>query len=91
MAKDEIIQESEVIVSPRGRKQELMPELCEALKALKPGQALRLEGTFGSVPKEDRSRVSQIVRKNWRAVRNDQLRIDYDTNGVVQVRVKAAR
>jgi hypothetical protein len=88
MAKDEIIPASEVVVSPRGRKVELMPELCEALRALKPGEALRLSATFGEVPKDQRSRVSQVIRKNWRAVREDQLRIDYDTKGVVQVRVK---
>jgi hypothetical protein len=85
---DEIISADEVVVSPRGRKIELIPELCESLKALKKGQALRLATTIGEVPKEKRSAVSQMVRKHWRHVRNDDLRIDYDMKGVPQVRVK---
>ncbi len=85
---DEIISADEVVVSPRGRKMELIPELCDALKGLKKGQALRLTSTFGEVPKEERSAVSQAVRKHWRAVRQDDLRIDYDMKGVPQVRVK---
>lgn len=86
---DEIISAGDVVVSPRGRKKELMPELCATLKGLKAGQAVRLSSTFGEVPKEDRSRVSQIVRKHWRAVREDEMRIDYDTKGIPQVRVKS--
>lgn len=85
---DEIISAGDVVVSPRGRKKELMPELCATLKALKVGQAARLSSTFGEVPKEDRSRVSQIIRKHCRAVRDDEMRIDYDTKGVPQVRIK---
>lgn len=85
---DEIIAANDVVVSPRGRKKELMPELCASLKALKPGQALRLSETFGEVPKEKRSAVSQSVRKHWRAVRSDEPRLDYDAKGVLQVRVR---
>jgi hypothetical protein len=86
---DEIINASDVVVSPRGRKKELIPELLTTFKALKVGQAVRLSSTFGEVSKEDRSRVSQIIRKHCRAVREDEMRIDYDTKGVPQVRIKS--
>jgi hypothetical protein len=66
----------------------LIPELLTTFKALKVGQAVRLSSTFGEVAKEDRSRVSQIIRKHCRAVREDEMRIDYDTKGVPQVRIK---
>lgn len=85
---DEIINAGDVVVSPRGRKKEIMPDLCATLKALKPGQAVRLSSTFGEVPKEKRSAVSQVVRKHWRHVRDDEPRLDYDAKGVLQVRVK---
>jgi hypothetical protein len=86
---DEIINASDVVVSPRGRKKELIPELLTTFKALKVGQAVRLSSTFGEVSKEDRSRVSQIIRKHCRAVREEEMRIDYDMKGVPQVRIKS--
>lgn len=89
---DEIISEEEVTVSPRGRKVEIDEALAKTLKSLKPGQAARLTSTFGPVEKSRRATVSAIIRKHWRHVRNDELRIDYDSNtGVPQVRVRAAR
>lgn len=89
--KDEIINETDVVVSPRGRKAELDPELVELLKSVKSGQAIRLASYFGPVAKEDRSRVSQSLRKHWRAGRTDDIRIDYTPEGIPQVRVKAKR
>ena len=72
------------------RKEEgIDPELLTTFKALKVGQAVRLSSTFGEVAKEDRSRVSQVIRKHCRAVREDEMRIDYDTKGVPQVRIKS--
>lgn len=88
---DEIISADDVIVSPRGRKAEIMPDLAALLKKVKATDAVRLSGTFGNVPKEKRAQVSQIIRKHWRHVRNDDCRIDYDTNGVPQVRVRQSK
>ena len=89
---DEIISEDEVTVSPRGRKVEINPEMAAKFSKLKPGQAIRLSDTFGSVDKPRRATVSAIIRKHWRHVREDDLRIDYDANtGVPCVRCKAAK
>lgn len=84
---DEIISADDVIVSPRGRKAELDQDQIKAYKALKPGQALLMSSTFGSVPKEQRSRVSQEIRKNFDAARSEKPRIDYTPDGVPQVRI----
>lgn len=89
---DEIISEDEVTVSPRGRKVEIDAELAAKFAKLKPGQAVRLSETFGSVEKPRRATVSAIIRKHWRHVREDDLRIDYDANtGIPCVRCKAAK
>jgi hypothetical protein len=88
---DEFIDANEVVVSPRGRKVEINPDLAASLKKVKAGQAIILRETFGNVPKASRSAVSQIIRKHWRHVRNDDCRIDYDTAGVPQVRIRAAK
>jgi len=89
---DEIISEDEVTVSPRGRKVEINPEMAAKFAKLKPGQAIRLTDTFGTVEKPRRATVSAIIRKHWRHVRQDDLRIDYDANtGVPCVRCKAAK
>jgi hypothetical protein len=86
---DEIIRADEVVVSPRGRKAEIDPELVAKFKALKPGEAIKLGAYFGSVPKAERSKVSQQMRKHWEIARKDGIRIDYTPEGVPQVRVKA--
>jgi len=85
---DEIISAEEVSVSPRGRKVEINPDLASTLKKLKAGQAARLTATFGEVSKPHRATVSSIIRKHWRHVRDDDLRIDYTAEGVPQVRVR---
>jgi hypothetical protein len=88
---DEFISEDEVSVSPRGRKVEIMPDLAATLKKVQPGKAVRLSATFGEVPKEKRATVSSVIRKHWRHVRADEPRIDYNTAGVPQVRVKQSK
>ena len=86
---DEFISAEDVVVSPRGRKLEINPELAATLKKLKVGQAVRLSDTIGPVSKEKRATVSTVIRKHWRHVREDAIRIDYATDGVPQVRVRA--
>lgn len=88
---DEFISDDEVQVSPRGRKVEINPDLANLLKKVKSGQALRLTETFGEVPKAKRGSVSSVIRKHWRHVRTDDLRIDYSATGVAQVRVRSAK
>lgn len=88
---DEFVPADEVVVSPRGRKANLDAELVSKFAALPAGMAWVGRGYFGAVPKADRARVSQIVRKHWRAARADDVRIDYTPEGVIQVRAKAAK
>lgn len=86
---DEIISAEDVVVSPRGRKAELDPKLVAKFRALKAGEAIVLSEYYGEVPKAERSKVSQQMRKHWDAARADGIRIDYTPAGVPQVRVKA--
>lgn len=85
---DEFISIDEVTVSPRGRKKVIDATLAEMLGKLSEGQAVRLSGKFGNVPKAQRAAVSQVIRKHWTHVRTDACRIDYTPEGVPQVRVK---
>jgi hypothetical protein len=86
--KDEIISVDEVVASPRGRHIEKDTELMEAFRSLKPWQAMRLGNTFGQVSREDRNKVSHIIRRHWEQVRRDAPRIDFSPEGVPQVRVR---
>lgn len=88
---DEFIPADEVSVSPRGRKANLDPDLLAKFSALPANMAWVGRNYFGAVARADRARVSQIVRKHWRAVRADDCRIDYTSEGVIQVRAKAAK
>jgi hypothetical protein len=88
-AADEFISVDEVTVSPRGRKKVIDPALAELLGKVKAGQAVRLTAKFGSVPREQRPAVSQVIRKHWTHVRADACRIDYSPEGVPQVRIKS--
>lgn len=84
-----VIQESEVLVSRRGRTATFDTEMQTAFKSLKKGQALDLTDHMGGpVPKDQRQKVAQEIRKNWRSVRNDDCRIDFGA-GRPQVRVKS--
>lgn len=66
-----IIDRSEVVSLPRGRKTVYRKELLSALKSLKGNQWGVLETEFGSVPKEKRSAVGQTIRKHWAHVKGD--------------------
>ena len=88
---DDFISEDEVVSSPRGRKTQLDPNLVSIFKKLKPGQAVRLGDTFGEVPKEKRATVSSILRKNFRAARDDEPSIRYTPQGIPQVSVRKMR
>jgi len=88
----EIIPASEVRVSPRGRKTTYNQDLIKALKSLKAGQAIKLDPVYGSVPKEQRASVAQNIRKHWKAAREDECRIDWDSEtGIAQVQVKVRK
>lgn len=87
MGKAVVIDESEVQVSRRGRTASFDPDLLDDLGSLKAGKAMDLTPYFGTVEQEDRAKVGQTIRKHWRAVRNDECRIDFGA-GKPQVRVK---
>lgn len=80
----------QVEVAPRGRKVETNPDLVEAFTSLAADQAINLEPLFGVVATDDRPKVSGTIRKNWKACRTDDCRIDYGKSGVPHVRVKVA-
>ena len=86
---DEFISAEAVQVSPRGRKKVLNPDLLATLKKVTAKNAATLGGTFGAVPKAERATVSATIRKHWREVREDEMRIDFTPEGVPQVRVRA--
>jgi hypothetical protein len=90
--KFEIIPVAEVRVSPRGRKTTYNEELIKALKSLKEGQAIKLGELYGNVAKKDRASVAQNIRKHWRAAREDECRIDWDSaTGIAQVQMKVRK
>lgn len=85
-----VIDESEVVVSRRGRTATYDQELLKALGSLKAGKALDVTEHMGGPFKEtaDRQRVAQEIRKHWKATgRADKCRIDFGA-GRAQVRVK---
>jgi len=88
---DEVIPAEEVVPSPRGRHVERDEHLIEALRNLRAWEALRLSSTFGEVDKEDRNKVSHLIRRHWELARNDSPRIDFSPEGVPQVRVRERR
>jgi hypothetical protein len=87
-SEDKVISISEVTSAPRGRKKVITPALAEQLADLRAGQAVALHGTFGNVPQAKRAAVSQVIRKHWQHVRDDQCRISYSPEGVPQVFIK---
>jgi hypothetical protein len=83
---DEIIDLAEVSVAPRGRKADLDKDLVAAFANLPDGKAIRLAKKFGKVAREDRAKVGQTIRKNWKAARPaEKCRINFGTDGVPQV------
>ena len=89
MSADEFIAADAVKVSPRGRKKVLNQDLLATLAKVTPKQGVALKGTFGMVAKSDRPAVAATIRKHWREVRTDEVRIDFTPEGVAQVRVRA--
>lgn len=87
-SKDEVISVDEVIASPRGKHIEKNEELIDAFKGLKPWQAMRLGKTFGKVERDERNKVSHIIRRHWEVARKDLPRIDFSPDGIPQVRVR---
>ena len=86
---DQFIPADSVKVSPRGRKKVLNADLLATLKKVTATKAVALGGSFGTVPREQRATVSATIRKHWREVRSDDVRIDFTPEGVPQVRVRA--
>ena len=91
---DEVIDATDVVVSPRGRKKEIDPKLVEALSRLEPGKAIRLGGMFGAVAKDKRQAVSATIRKHFTHVNGEgegspKCKVDYSPEGIPQVRIKA--
>lgn len=91
LIKFEEIDASAVVVAPRGRKVETDPSLTAAFATLADDKALNLKAMFGTVDPEDRPKVGGTIRKNWRAVREDECRVDFGTTGEPTVRKDAAK
>lgn len=87
--RDNIIPIEQIKKSPRGRPKQLIEGLSDTLKDLKPGYAVLLGQTFGTVPMNDRNRISTVIRKHWKLVRDDRPSIHYTPEGIPQVSVKA--
>lgn len=86
---DEFIDVDAVETSPRGRKPVLDATLLGILKKVPNGKAVRLAGTFGNVPKDQRSAASATIRKHWNAAHPGvKPRIDFTAEGVPQVRAR---
>jgi hypothetical protein len=85
-----VIDATEVVKTPRGRKAEVRPELLADLEQVKPGQAISLGGTFGEVPKAERQKVSAILRRHCqRAWGEGNFALNYSPAGVPQATRKA--
>jgi len=86
--RDEIIEVTEVIPSPRGKRMTFDNELLEIFKRLPKGKAARLSGTFGQVSSEERQRVVHSIKRHWGKVRSDNPSINFSPEGVPQVSVR---
>ena len=82
---DRIIPVTQISKAPRGRKANVNSELLSLLTKVKPGYAANLETIFGSVERDERSRVSQIIRTHWRMCQDTRPSINYTPDGVPQV------
>lgn len=86
---DEIIEVKEIIPSPRGKKLNFDEALLETLKRLPNNKAVRLAGTFGKVPSEDRQKVTHSIKRHWGLVRSDKPSVNFSPEGIPQVSVRA--
>jgi hypothetical protein len=82
---DRIIPVTEIQKAPRGRKANVNGDLLNLLKKVKPGFAADLRGIFGQVPKDERSRVSQVVRTHWKMCQTTKPSLNYSPDGYLQV------
>lgn len=89
-ATDEIIDVSEIVVAPRGRKAVVDTELAAKFADLPVDKAVRLTTKFGSVEKgAPRQKVSGTIRKAWEASgRTEKVRINFGVDGVPTVSAK---
>lgn len=85
MSDDAIISADEVETSRRGRVATYDENLLDLLSKVKPGQAVRLEGTYGQVEKADRQKIGADIRKHWAEVHDTKPRVDFSPEGVPQV------
>lgn len=90
---DEIIDVSQIVVAPRGRKAVIDSELVERFSTLEDGKAVRLSVKFGAVEKgTDRQRVSGSIRKAWaKAKPGTECSINYGVDGVPTVSRKKVK
>jgi hypothetical protein len=84
---DEFIPADQVEVSPRGRKKILNADLLATLEQVTPDRGVVLK-SLGKISKTDRPTVSATIRKHWKEIRTDDVRIDFSTAGFAQVRVR---
>ena len=84
-----IIPVAQVVKAPRGRKANINKALLDLLGKVKPGYAADLTDLFGSVDRDDRSRVSQIIRTHWAMCQSTKPSINYTPTGVPQVSHRA--
>ncbi len=90
----QILTTDQIRKAPRGRKAELMPELVELFATLDIGQMVLLDTEFDPVgdDKTERGKVSQIVRKNFKAARTDAVcSVNFTTEGLAQVSLHEAK
>jgi len=84
---DEFIPADQVEVSPRGRKKILSADLLETLGKVTPKNGVILK-SLGPVAKSYRPTVSATIRKHWKEIRTEDVRIDFSPAGFAQVRVR---
>lgn len=82
---DRLIPVGEIQKAPRGRKPSVNADLLDLLKKVKPGYAANLASIFGKVEKDERSRVSQVVRTHWKMCQSTKPSLNYSPEGYLQV------
>jgi hypothetical protein len=88
--RDKVIALDKIERPYRGRKPQYNPELISKFSTLRYGEAMELSSTFGNVPETDRTRVNNIIRRNWLSIRTDRPSITYTSDGIPRVSVKKA-
>lgn len=86
-----VIKVEDVQKLPRGRKPELDETLVKTLASVKAGQAIVLDDEFGEVDADDRSTVSQTIRKHWKAAHGEdgpKPSVNFSPEGLAQVHIR---